>query len=141
MGPGWYVFGIHPSAGEGARSWFPQATEPRWYEPGEYAIDFDVVPTTTIAGRVLADATREHVGVALVTEGGKPIPLAAQVGYGDPTYVLETDAAGRFLIRHAPVGTFRLRAGNAAGLAGGHFRVEKELEVPRGGLSNLELRF
>ena len=141
MESGWYVFGVHSYARKGARSWFPQATEPRWYEPGEYTIDFDVVPTTTIEGRILADATREHLGIELVTERGARVPLEAKVGSGEPAYVLETDAAGRFVIRHAPVGKFLLRAGNVAELERGRFRSEVSLEVGAGGVSGLEVRF
>jgi len=141
MGPGWYVFGIQPRDAHGELAWFPQATEPRWYAAGEYAIDFQVVPTTTIEGRIIGDATREHLAVQIVTESGRPVPLEATRGSGEPEYVLETDATGRFVLRHAPTGRFRLRAGRAAELARGESRNEIPLEVEAKGISGLEIRF
>ena len=140
LGAGWYVFGILPVGAKGGL-WSAQSTELRWYEPGDYTIDFDAVPSATISGRILADATREHLGVAVETPSGRRIPLEVQPGFGQSAFVLETDAGGRFVIRHAPVGSFKLLAGNAAELAHGRFRTAVILEVGANGISGLEIRF
>ncbi len=140
MGAGWYVFGIIPIRAK-SELWSAQSTELRWYEPGEYTIDFDAVPSTTISGRIFADASREYLGVALETLSGRRIPLEVQPGFGQSSFILETDAGGRFVIRHAPTGRFRLLAGNAADLAQGRFRTAVPIEVGASGISGLEIRF
>lgn len=133
MGPGWYVVGIVPSRRDGSQSWFTQASELRWYEPGEYVIDFELVPTTELAGRVLGDARAEHLGVELCTLDGARIPLERLPGFARPTYVVETDARGRFVVRNAPVGTFLLRAGAVDELERGEFRRELQVELAQSG--------
>jgi hypothetical protein len=139
MGPGWYVFGVVPSTRDGERAWAPQATPLAWYERGDYAIDFELVPTTELRGRVLADARAEHLGVELRSLGGERLPLESLPGFARPAYVLETDALGRFVIRHAPVGAFLLRAGSVAELERGEFRREQRVELAPGDNEPLEL--
>jgi hypothetical protein len=65
--------------------------------------------------------------------------LPSQPGYGPPTHVLETDAKGRFLIEHAPVGEMLLRIGTCAELERGDRRREIALELVPGANPALEI--
>jgi hypothetical protein len=53
--------------------------------------------------------------------------------------VLETDALGRFIIRHAPVGRFTLRAGSLAELERGAFRREMTVDLAADATSSVEI--
>jgi RNA polymerase sigma factor (sigma-70 family) len=141
FGAGWYVIGVHPYASRGDVRWFPQATKLLWFEPGDHEIDFDLVATTTLAGVVRGAPEDERVAVELATHAGERIPLERRPGFGRLAAGLEVDARGRFTLRHAPVGRYRLRVGTLAGLARGEARREIEVELSPGAPAPVEVRW
>jgi RNA polymerase sigma-70 factor (ECF subfamily) len=124
--PGFYVIGL---ACPGA---YPQATEVLFFEAGEHELVFDPLPAATLRGRILGARPDEFLALQLVDDAGHPVPLATFEGFTNPTTLVETDSHGRFVLRSAPSGTFRLRVGTRAELTAGRWRSETELELRPG---------
>lgn len=141
MQPGWYTIGVQTPGVDGRHAFFPMATECLWFEPGDYTLDFELVPTTSARGRILADATQEFLAIELVDEAGRALPLRTAPGYGTPVRFLETNARGEFLLQEVPVGSFRLRAGTLGELRAGSARVEVPIDLVAGENPPIEIRF
>jgi RNA polymerase sigma-70 factor (ECF subfamily) len=134
LGAGWYALGVH------AEGFFAQATPLLHFAPGEYALDFELLPIATLRGRIANADAREFLAVQLVDAAGRPIPVTA-CGSSKPAPWIETSASGAFDLREAPAGSVRLRVGRPAELARGSFRTELALELLPGDNPPVELRF
>ncbi len=141
LGPGWYSIGLHVRGSEDEPGWFPQATPLLRFEPGESAIEFELLPAASMRGRVLGDAAGEFLAVSLLDDSGQAIPLGINAVYGKPVLVVDTSASGQFILHHAPTGPLRLRAGSRAELEQGLFRREIALALVPGENPPVEIRF
>ncbi len=160
LAEGWYAFFVGPLY-DNTVDFFPAATEPFYLEGGEYTIDLDLRPTTTLRGRLLGDTTREFLAVSLVDDAGHAIPIETRPtsgysnttlvsragravpvripGAGEWTTVIEVRASGEFEFARVPVGSFRLRAGSVAELRRGRFRFEMPIELFEGENAPVEI--
>lgn len=132
--PGFYAIGL---ACSGA---YPQASEVLYFEAGEHELVFEPVPVATLHGRIAGSAATEFLALQLVDDAGRPVPLATFEGFTKPVALVETDARGRFVLRTAPSGTFRLRVGTRAELAAGRWRTETVLALHPGENGPIEVR-
>lgn len=138
--PGWYVIGVHPAGPENEAGYFPQATPLLWFDEGEHVVEFELLPSATLRGRVLGDSAREFLALTLADERGALVSLAAITGSTQATSIVDTSANGEFVLHHAPSGAFRLRCGSRAELARGEFRVELPLTLRPGENPRVEVR-
>ena len=139
--PGVYVFGLHAFANGDKTQWFPQASRPMRFDPGEYTIEFHPVATAFVEGALLESAAQQRIAIQLTDANGEIVPLCNPSGSGRPQLLLELDAAGRFQIEHAPVGRFILRLGTLAELSQGRARSQQAIEIAPDSNPLIELRW
>jgi RNA polymerase sigma-70 factor (ECF subfamily) len=137
--PGWYRFGLAARSADG-RAFAARATDLAWFGAGEHELACELVPTTSVEGRLVADGALEFLGLALVDEDGAPVPIGT-LDEGKPlSTVIPVATHGRFQLNIIPIGRFRLRAGSVDELAAGRYRREVELELVEGANRPVELR-
>jgi hypothetical protein len=136
--PGTYALGLVPDGGDD-HHYRPLASAPFAFSAGEYLLEFPLVPTTALAGRVLG-APREHrLAIAVLAPDDRPRTLL-EAG-GKPYRFLHVQVNGRFLLRGVPLGRTRLALGRAEELAAGRPQRVFTLEVAREARGELVLEW
>jgi hypothetical protein len=122
LSPGPYCLGARGTDALG-RTLFPAGTGLVFLEEGEYRVRLELVPATTLAGRVEGAPPLEELHVALALPEGRLVPLDGGRGWMRATNPL--DARGGFRFELAPTGTFELRVGSEAELLAERARLRQ----------------
>lgn len=120
--PGWYQLRVE------SRGRAPLATEVVYLKPGEHVLVVEAPKVGALHGRMLADGTREFLGLQLADENGQPLARVQPVR-----------ASGEFRLEELACGRCRLRCGGLDELEAGRFRHELALEVLPGENPALEI--
>lgn len=112
------------------RTLFPAGTGFVRLEEGEYRVRLELVPATSLAGRVEGVLPQEELHVALALPDGRLVPLDGGRGWMRATNPL--DARGAFRFELAPSGTFELCVGRGAELLDGRAQLRQLVTLRAG---------
>jgi RNA polymerase sigma-70 factor (ECF subfamily) len=121
--PGWYQVRAE------CRGRAPLASELLYLEAGERVLMFEPPGSGTLHGRLLADGTREFLGLELAGTDGRALAPVEPIR-----------ASGEFRLSGVACGPCRLRFGSIEELRAGRWRRELALEVVPGENPALEVR-
>lgn len=134
--PGLYWFGAKGRTKRG-EVLFPIGTGLVHVAPGSYELTFELVPTTSVEGRVLGVPTGSELHVAVADGEGALISLDGGGERLVPTR--ELAATGRFSWKAVPVGDHELWVGSRGALLRGEPAARRALPVRRGEPLEVEL--
>ena len=106
-------------------------------EEGEYRVRLELVPATSLSGRVEGVLPLEELHVALALPDGRLVPLDGGRGWMRATNPL--DARGAFRFELAPSGMFELRVGRVAELLDGRAQLRQLVTLRAGEPCRIEL--